>query len=82
MARAIDRNIALIALGQDFPDDVFIAGVIVVTLDQDGNYGTVFKAESLDDLPIPELQEELGHHITTAWEMANTPGIHITEEHK
>lgn len=80
MARATDKNNALIRLGLGFPDDVFIAGVIIVTYDNDGQYGTHFKAESLDSVPGPELQEQLSRNITTAWEIANSPGIDITEE--
>lgn len=58
------------------PEDVYIAGAIVVTMAEDGRtYGTHFIPVSLDELPDPEVQEILASTITTAWALANNPGL-------
>lgn len=72
--RAYDRNAGFVSL-PDIPDDQYIAGVVVVLMDENGEYTAVFKPESLDATPIPEVQEALGPLITQAWAMANTPGV-------
>jgi hypothetical protein len=70
--RSYERNAGYVDLPQ-IPDDVWIAGVIVVTMDADENFSTVFVPESLDDVPIPEVQQELGQLIVQSWSMATHP---------
>lgn len=76
--RRYDRNPGLVTLPQ-IPDDQWIAGVVVVLYDEDGNYTTSYRAVGMDELPTPEVREELGTLITHAWEVANHPGF-TTEE--
>lgn len=75
--RRYDRNTGIITI-PDLPDTHWVAGVVVVLYDGE-KYTPVFRAESLEHLPIPEIQEELGSLIAYSWEIANTPGI-IEEE--
>lgn len=68
--RDCSRNAGFVSL-HDTPEEVYIAGVIVVTYDEHGNYGTRFEAESLDELPPPEVQLDLGQSIASAWAAAS-----------
>lgn len=72
--RSYDRNAGMITF-PDLPDDVWVAGAILVTMDEEGRYSAVFRAESLDETPIVEVQEELGAMIAQSWELANMPGV-------
>jgi hypothetical protein len=72
--RSCDRNAGFLSLTQ-IPEELYIAGAIIVTLDEDGNPGVHFVAESLDEVPIPEVQAELGALVTQAWSLANNPGV-------
>lgn len=70
--RSYDRNVGYVNVPQ-VPDDLWIAGVIVVTMDEDENFGTIFVPDSLDETPIPEVQEALGELIVQSWSMATHP---------
>lgn len=69
MSRDCSHNAGFIAL-PTVPEDVFVAGVIVVTMTQDGTYGTHFVAESIDELPDVSTQLDLGAAIAEAWTVA------------
>lgn len=73
-SRDYSRNLGLISLNE-IPDDKWIAGAIIVLLDKDGNYTTVFKAQSLEHLPAPEIQEEIRSIVTHSWAVANVTGF-------
>jgi hypothetical protein len=75
--RSYDRNAGYLNLPH-LPDDLFIAGAIIVTLNEDGELGATFVAESIDDVPAPEVQEELSALVRQAWHLANNPGMVIT----
>lgn len=70
--RSYERNAGYVNLPQ-IPDDLWIAGVIVVTMDEDEKFSTVFVPEALDDVPHPEVQESLEPLIVQAWSMATHP---------
>ncbi len=70
--RRYDRNVGHVDVPQ-VPDDLWIAGVIVVTMDEDEKFSTVFVPDSLDEVPIPEIQQELGALIAQAWSMCTHP---------
>lgn len=74
MQRSYERNLGMIST-PEVPEDKWIAGVVVVTMDEEGKFSTIFKAESLDDVPTPEVQEALDGMISQAWAMANSPGV-------
>lgn len=72
--RRYDRNTGYLNM-PDIPDDKWVAGIVVILMDDDSKYSTEFRAESLDKVPGPELQETLGQMLAGAWELANTPGM-------
>ena len=69
MARDYERNLGFISL-PDLPEEVYIAGAIVVTLDEAGTYGTHFVSEDIDELPPVDVQLDLGASVSTAWAAA------------
>lgn len=72
--RAYDKNVGFISL-PEVPDNVFIAGAIIVMIDEEGEYNVAFRAESLDKVPSEELQQEIASIVRSAWAIANTPGM-------
>lgn len=75
--RRYDRNTGYLTM-PDLPDDKWVAGVVVILMDDESNYTAEFHPESLDKVPGPELQETLGQMLAGAWELANSPGIEST----
>lgn len=67
--RDCSRNQGFVALG-DVPEEVWVAGVIVVVMNEDGSFGTRFQAEDLDELPATEVQMDLGKAVAEAWATA------------
>ena len=72
--RRMDRNVGVVTF-PGLPDDKWIAGAVAVMIDEHGNYSTVFKAVSAEDLPAVEIREEVGSILGHAWQMANTSGV-------
>lgn len=70
--RDCSRNAGVLST-YDVPEDLYIAGYVLVTLDEDGNYGFMFRNESLDEVPSPDVQETLGRWLAQAYELANEP---------
>lgn len=68
--RRVDRNAGFLSTS-DVPDDVYIAGYVLVTLDESGEYGFIFRPESLDEVPSQEVQETLGRWLAQAFQLAN-----------
>lgn len=77
--RDCSHNAGFISLAA-IPVEEYVAGVIVVTIDDDGEYGTHFIPESLDEVPDPEVQKELGKLVTQAWATANLSGLVLDDE--
>ena len=73
--RKFDRNAGFISLADTVPDDLIIVGAVIVTMDDAGNYGTVYIPESLDHVPAPEVQETQGGLVAQAFELANLTGL-------
>ena len=73
--RDYTKNSGIIAM-PEMPDDRWCIGAIAVMWDGE-RYTTVFHADG-QELPTPEIREELGSLITHSWEVANHPGF--TEE--
>jgi hypothetical protein len=69
--RSYEMNAGYLNL-PDIPDDRYIAGAIIVTIDEEGEYRTHFVAESLDEVPHEDVQETLGRWVAHAWHTANT----------
>lgn len=67
--RNCERNAGFISL-HDLPEEVFVAGAIIVTIDEHGHYGTRFVSEDIDELPPADVQLDLGVSIATAWQAA------------
>lgn len=72
--RNSELNQGFVAL-PDVAEEVVIAGVIVVTMNQDGTFGTHFKAEDLDEIPPVEVQLDLGSTIAAAWAAASIASV-------
>lgn len=72
--RDCTKNAGFLSLN-DLPEDVYVLGAVIVTMDEDGNYGLAYRSESFDNVPIPEVQESLSPLIIQAWQLANNPGI-------
>ena len=72
--RDCTRNAGYLSTTQ-VAEDLYVAGAIIVTVTEGGELGVQFIAESLDEVPIPEVQEALGQMVTTAWRLANNPGF-------
>ncbi|AYB70175.1 hypothetical protein SEA_ONEIAGILLIAN_65 [Microbacterium phage OneinaGillian] len=68
--RSYERNAGYLSL-TEIPDDQYIVGAVVVLMDGEGNYSTVYVNESLDSVPDPEVQEVQGPLIATAFSLAN-----------
>lgn len=75
MARAIDRNIGMLDITKQVPDTHWVLGAIVVSMNEDAEVQAHFVADSLEDLPIDEVQEELGAMAKLAWELAAFDGV-------
>lgn len=73
--RRFDRNAGFISVADTIPDDVTIVGAVIVTMDDANNYSSVYIPESLDHLPIPEVQEVQGEQVAQAFELANMTGL-------
>jgi hypothetical protein len=71
LARDCTRNAGFVSLAE-VPEDLFIAGVIVVTMTEDGHFGTRFVSEDIDELPNIEVQLDLGSTVAAAWAAAST----------
>ncbi len=69
------RNLGVVAI-PEMPREKWCAGVIAVMYDEDGNYSTVWKGQSMD-LPAPEIREEIGSLASHAFEVANCPGLEV-----
>ncbi|UOW92810.1 hypothetical protein SEA_ROBINROSE_67 [Microbacterium phage RobinRose] len=68
--RSYERNAGYLSL-TEIPDDQYIVGAVVVLMDGDGNYSAAFVNESLDSVPDPEVQDEIGPWVTQAFSLAN-----------
>lgn len=68
------RNLGVIAV-PEVPKDRWIAGAILVTIDEDGNYSFAFHSQSAEHLPAIEIREELGALAAHAWQVANCDGV-------
>lgn len=68
--RSYEHNAGFISL-IDLPDDKFIVGAVVVMMDDEGNYSSIWVPESMDAVPSLETQEVVGGYAATAFEMAN-----------
>ncbi len=69
--RRFDRNNGFISLADTIPDDVYIVGAVIVTLDEAGNYASTYIPETLDEIPAPEVREHQGPQIAEAFHLAN-----------
>lgn len=69
--RSFEHNAGFISLVNHVPDDEYIAGVVVISINDNGDYSSRFIPESLDEVPSPEVQETLGAMIAQAFEIAN-----------
>jgi hypothetical protein len=67
--RDCTQNQGFISL-PELPEEVFIAGAIIVTMTPEGKYGTHFVSESIDELPSPAVQLDLGVAVADAWQVA------------
>lgn len=74
--RKYDHNSGIISM-PEMPDDKWCVGAVAVMWDGE-SYTAVFHADG-QELPIPEIQEELGSLITHSWSVANAAG-YDTEE--
>lgn len=72
--RNTTRSAGFVSLAE-VPEDRWVAGIAVVTLNEEGGYDVIFQAESLDSVPDPEVQEVLGPIIAQAWALANNSGL-------
>lgn len=72
--RNTTRSAGFVSLAE-VPEDRWVAGIAVVTLNEEGGYDVIFQAESLDNVPDPEVQEILGPIIAQAWALANNSGL-------
>lgn len=70
--RNCERNAGFIAT-TEIPEDLWVAGAIIITIDEDGQYGARFLAESMDAVPSPEVQETIGRWAAQAFALANQP---------
>ncbi|UDL15439.1 hypothetical protein SEA_PEPE25_64 [Microbacterium phage Pepe25] len=68
--RSYERNAGYISL-TDIPDDKYIVGAVIVLMDEHGEYSTVFVNESLDSVPAPEVQGEIGPWVAQSFSLAN-----------
>ncbi|QUE25355.1 hypothetical protein SEA_FIZZLES_61 [Microbacterium phage Fizzles] len=73
--RRFDRNAGFISLVDTIPDDVMIVGAVIVTMDESGNYGSVYLPESLDHVPTPEVQD--AQMVAQSFELANLEGLRL-----
>lgn len=74
--RRYDKNRGWIHLKDQVADDQYIVGAVIVTMDEFGNYDSVFVPESLDQVPSEDVQADLGGMVATAFEIANlTKGV-------
>ncbi|HLV43702.1 MAG TPA: hypothetical protein VKY39_01995 [Aggregatilineales bacterium] len=73
--RRYDHNTGIITM-PEMPDDKWVAGVIAIMLDEDGNYSAVFQSGERE-MPTPEIREEIGSLACHAWEVANCPGLEL-----
>ena len=71
--RKFDRNAGFISVADTIPDDVMIVGAVIVTMDDAGNYGSVYLPESLDHVPAPEVQD--AQMVAQSFEIANLTGL-------
>lgn len=71
--RRFDRNAGFISVADTIPDDVMIVGAVIVTMDDAGNYGSVYLPESLDHVPAPEVQD--AQMVAQSFEIANLTGL-------
>lgn len=76
--RDCTMNAGFVSLA-DVPEDVFIAGVIVVTQTKEGFFGTQFVAVDVDEIPTTEAQLDLGSRIAAAWAAASPAGAVLAE---
>lgn len=68
--RDCSRNAGFIS-APEIPEDLWVAGAIIITLDENANYGFRFVAESMDEVPSPEVQETIGRWAAQAFALAN-----------
>ena len=71
--RRFDRNAGFISVADTIPDDVMIVGAVIVTMDEAGNYGSVYLPESRDHVPAPEVQD--AQMVAQSFEIANLTGL-------
>lgn len=72
--RNYTRNPGMISV-PEADDDKWIAGAVIVLLDEDGQFHCRFKNVSIDEMPVPEVQEELASWIKQAWDLSRFVGI-------
>jgi len=72
-----------IVLDRDMPDDKYIAGAVVILMDDAGEFTAHFVHQRTmfhwrtAPLPSPEVREDLGSLLATAWNIAS---LTTTEE--
>jgi hypothetical protein len=72
--RDMSRNAGLVALA-DLDETKYIVGVVVVLMDDDGNFSSEWRPVSMDAVPDPAVQEVIGPFVEDAFVFANNPGL-------
>lgn len=71
MTRDCTRNAGYVSTS-DVSEDVYVMGAIVVTMTEDGRFGTHFVSEDMTEMPDVETQLDLGSTVAAAWAAAST----------